>query len=194
MGDLSLGQPEYGATSSAIDKYNNLPRYVRITDITDDGELLESTWQSIPREAAEAYILRKDDFLFARNGATVGKTYLYREKDGECAFAGYLIRFTPNPALLLPEFLFQYTHSPSYYKWVKGMLRAGAQPNINATEYSNMVLPKPPIAEQREIVEALSSIDQEVEKETDHKAQLESLKQGLMQVLLPGKVRVPVSS
>jgi len=194
LGDLSLGQPGYGAASPAIDKNNGLPRYVRITDITDDGELLKFTWQSIPREAAQPYILRKGDFLFARSGATVGKTYLYREKDGECAFAGYMIRLRPNPTQLLPEFLFQYTHSPSYYNWVKGMLRAGAQPNINATEYSNMVLPKPPIGEQRRIVETLSSIDQKVEKETDHKRQLESLKQGLMQVLLTGKVRVPVSS
>lgn len=194
LGDLSLGQPEYGATSAGVDKNIDLPRYVRITDITDDGQLLESTCQSIPREAAQPYILRKGDFLFARSGATVGKTYLYREKDGECAFAGYMIRFRPNPTQLLPEFLFHYTHSPSYYNWVKGMLRAGAQPNINATEYSNMVLPQPPIGEQRRIVETLSSIDQKVVKETDHKRQLESLKKGLMQVLLTGKVRVPVSS
>jgi type I restriction enzyme S subunit len=194
LGDLSLGQPEYGATSAGIDKNIDLPRYVRITDITDDGQLLESTWQSIPREAAQPYILRKGDFLFARSGATVGKTYLYREKDGECAFAGYMIRFRPNPTQLLPEFLFHYTHWPYYYSWVKGMLRAGAQPNINATEYSNMLLPQPPMGEQKRIVETLSSIDREVEKETNHKGQLESLKQGLMQVLLTGKVRVPVSS
>jgi type I restriction enzyme S subunit len=74
------------------------------------------------------------------------------------------------------------------------MLRAGAQPNINATEYSNMMLPKPPIGEQGRIVETLSSIDQKVEKETSHKRQLKSLKQGLVKVLLTGKVRVPVSS
>jgi type I restriction enzyme S subunit len=190
LGNLCNGQPEYGANVSSIDKDKSLPRYVRITDITEDGKLLEATWQSIKREFAEPYILGEGDFLFARSGATVGKTYLYRDKDGECSFAGYMIRFKPNPKQLLPEFLFQYTHSNFYYNWVKGILRAGAQPNINAQEYFNMHLPKPPINEQKQIAEILSSIDNEIEKESDHKEQLELLKKGLMQVLLTGKIRV----
>jgi type I restriction enzyme S subunit len=170
----------------------SLPRYIRITDITEDGELLTSTWQSIKREFAEPYILKEGDFLFARSGATVGKTYWYRNRDGECAFAGYMIRFKPNPMQLLPDFLFQYTHSNFYYNWVKGMLRAGAQPNINAQEYSNMPLPRPLINEQKQIADILSSIDNELQKEANHKKRLELLKKGLMQVLLTGKIRVPV--
>ena len=190
FGDLCNGQPEYGANVSSIDKDKSLPRYIRITDITEDGKLLEATWQSIKREFAQPYILEEGDFLFARSGATVGKTYLYRNKDGECAFAGYMIRFKPNPKQLLPEFLFQYTHSNFYYNWVKGILRAGAQPNINAQEYFNMPLPKPPINEQKQIAEILSSVDEELEKESNHKEHLELLKKGLMQVLLTGKIRV----
>jgi len=190
LGDLCNGQPEYGANVSSIDKDKSLPRYIRITDITEDGKLLEATWQSIKREFAQPYILEEGDFLFARSGATVGKTYLYRNKDGECAFAGYMIRFKPNPKQLLPKFLFQYTHSNFYYNWVKGILRAGAQPNINAQEYFNMPLPKPPINEQKQIVEILSSVDEELEKESNHKEYLELLKKGLMQVLLTGKIRV----
>jgi type I restriction enzyme S subunit len=190
FGDLCNGQPEYGANVSSIDKDKSLPRYIRITDITEDGKLLEATWQSIKREFAQPYILEEGDFLFARSGATVGKTYLYRNKDGECAFAGYMIRFKPNPKQLLPEFLFQYTHSNFYYNWVKGILRAGAQPNINAQEYFNMPLPKPPINEQKQIAEILSSVDEELEKESNHKEHLELLEKGLMQVLLIGKIRV----
>jgi type I restriction enzyme S subunit len=192
LGDLCNGQPEYGANVSSIDKDKSLPRYIRITDITEDGKLLEATWQSIKREFAQPYILEEGDFLFARSGATVGKTYLYRNKDGECAFAGYMIRFKPNPKQLLPELLFQYTHSNFYYNWVKGILRAGAQPNINAQEYFNMPLPKPPINEQKQIAEILSSVDEELEKESNHKEHLELLKKGLMQVLLTGKIRVSV--
>jgi|GEM_PF-183372 len=192
LGDLCNGQPEYGANVSSIDMDKSLPRYIRITDITEDGKLLKSTWQSIKREYAEPYILKEGDFLFARSGATVGKTYLYRNKDGECAFAGYMIRFKTNPIRLLPGFLFQYTHSNFYYNWVKGVLRAGAQPNINAQEYSNMPLPKPSINEQKEITDILSSVDEEIEKETRHKEELELLKKGLMQVLLTGRVRVGV--
>lgn len=190
LGDLCEGKPEYGANVSAIDKNNNLPRYVRITDVTDDGYLLNDTWQSIDRRSAEPYILREGDFLFARSGATVGKTYLYRKEDGECAFAGYMIRFRPDSVKLLPEFLFQFTHSDFYYNWVKGMLRAGAQPNINGTEYAGLIIPKPPIDEQRKIVSILSALDKEIKNETDHRRNMETFKKSLMQVLLTGKVRV----
>ena len=192
LGDLCVGKPEYGANVSAIDRNDLLPRYIRITDVTEDGKLSAATWQSIRQDVAGPYLLNKGDFLFARSGATVGKTYLYKETDGLCAFAGYMIRFRPNPTLLLPEFLFHYTHSNFYYNWVKGILRAGAQPNINGQEYAKMPILKPPIEEQKTIINILNSLDEDIEKETSHKEQLESLKKGLMQVLLTGKVRVNV--
>jgi type I restriction enzyme S subunit len=188
--DLCKGKPEYGANISAADKDDHLPRYVRITDVTEDGYLLDDSWQSIDRKAAEPYILGEGDFLFARSGATVGKTYLYRKEDGECAFAGYMIRFRPDYSKLLPEFLFQFAHSEIYYNWVKGMLRSGAQPNINGTEYAGLIIPKPPINEQNKIVNILSSMDEEIRNETKHNQNLETLKKSLMQVLLTGRVRV----
>jgi type I restriction enzyme S subunit len=190
--DLCIGKPEYGANTSAVDKTERLPRYIRITDITEDGKLLDSTWQSIERRFAENYMLKEGDFLFARSGATVGKTYLHKKKEGECAFAGYLIRFKLNPTVFSPDFLFHFTHSQNYYNWVKGMLRAGAQPNINAKEYSNMKVPSPPIKEQKRIVAILNSIDDELEKESKHRDQLILLKKGLMHLLLTGKLRVTV--
>ena len=70
------------------------------------------------------------------------------------------------------------------------MLRAGAQPNINAKEYSNMKVPSPPIKEQKQIVAILNSIDDQIEKELNHRDKLNLLKKGLMQVLLTGKLRV----
>jgi type I restriction enzyme S subunit len=184
LGDLCIGQPEYGANVPSMDKDNNLPRYVRITDITDNGNLLEYSWQSINKESAQPYILGKGDFLFARSGATVGKTYLYRKKDGECAFAGYLIRFKPDPNQLLPEFLFHFTHSDYYFNWVKGILRAGAQPNINAKEYWNMLLPKPPMEEQKKIAEILTTVDEAIEKTVQIIEKTQKVKKGLMQKLL----------
>lgn len=184
LGDLCVGKPEYGANVSAIDRDENLPRYVRITDITDDGYLLNETWQSINRNVAKAYMLKTGDLLFARSGATVGKTYLYRKKDGECAFAGYLIRFIPNAARLLPELLFQFTHSNSYYQWVKGMLRAGAQPNINGKEYSDLIIPIPPLPEQKKIAEILSNVDDAIEETDRIIEKTKELKKSLMQKLL----------
>src|SRR4030042_2379101 len=184
LGDLCIGEAEYGANVPSMDKDNSLPRYVRITDITDNGKLLESTSQSINKESAQPYILGEGDFLFARSGATVGKSYLFRKKDGECAFAGYLIRFKPDSNQLLPEFLFHFTHSDYYYNWVKGILRAGAQPNINAKEYSNMLLPKPPIGEQKGIVEILTTVDEAIEKTDQIIEKTKETKKGLMQKLL----------
>jgi type I restriction enzyme S subunit len=184
LGDLCIGEAEYGANVPSMDKDNNLPRYVRITDITANGKLLESTSQSINKESAQPYILGEGDFLFARSGATVGKSYLYREKDGECAFAGYLIRFKPDSNQLLPEFLFYFTHSDYYYNWVKGILRAGAQPNINAKEYSNMLLPKPPIGEQKGIAEILTTLDEAIEKTDQIVEKIKDVKKSLMQKLL----------
>jgi len=192
LSDLCIGKPEYGANKPAIDKTDHLPRYIRITDITEDGKLLASTWQSIETEFARDYMLKEGDLLFARSGATVGKSYLYRKEDGACAFAGYLIRFKPNKPIFSPDFLFHFTHSYMYYNWVKGMLRAGAQPNINAKEYSHMKVPSPPIKEQKRIVAILNSIDDQIEKELNHRDQLNLLKKGLMQVLLKGKLRVTV--
>jgi type I restriction enzyme S subunit len=109
---------------------------------------------------------------------------LYRKSDGPCAFAGYTIRFKPDPQRLLPEFLLQFTHSQLYYQWVKGMLRAGAQPNINGSEYSRLYLPIPPLDEQKKITEILSTVDDAIEKTSAVIEKSNQLKKGLMQTLL----------
>jgi type I restriction enzyme S subunit len=184
LGDLCVNNPEYGANVSAIEFKQGLPRYVRITDINDNGTLISTGVKSIRKEDAKGYQLGDGELIFARSGATVGKTYLYRKSDGSCAFAGYTIRFKPNPSYLLPEFLFQFTHSNFYYQWVKGMLRAGAQPNINGSEYSGLILPVPPIKEQDGIVVILSSIDALVSKISEEIEKTEELKKGLMCQLL----------
>jgi len=85
--NLLINKPEYGANYPANDYDKNLPRYIRITDISESGELLEDDIKSLDKELAKNYLLSKGDFLFARSGATVGKTYLYNTKDGLCAFA-----------------------------------------------------------------------------------------------------------
>ena len=109
-----IDKPEYGANSSAIGKDLKLPRYIRITDLNYDGTLRDLEWKSISKEDAKNYILNEGDFLFARTGATVGKTFLYQKNHGQCAYAGYLIRFNVNTENLDAQFLFQLTHSKSY--------------------------------------------------------------------------------
>ncbi len=184
LGNLCVEGPEYGANVPGIEFREGLPRYIRITDVNDDGTLSPLEKKSINREEAQPYLLKLGDIIFARSGATVGKTYLYKTHDGSCAFAGYTIRFKPARQLLLSEFLFQFTHSNFYYQWVKNMLRAGAQPNINGSEYASLFLPLPSIQEQKKIVEILSAADDALDRARAVIEKTKELKKGLMQTLL----------
>lgn len=185
-------KPEYGAVVSAIEKDPKLPRYIRITDLNEDGSLRDEEWKSISEKEAKNYLLNEGDFLFARTGATVGKTYLYEKKDGLCAFAGYMIRFIPKSAQLDSKFLFHYTHSDLYWKWLKSIQTWGVQPNVNAEQYSNMLIVLPPLKEQQKIASILSNVDSQIRKQQEYKFKLETLKKGLMQKLLTGQIRVKV--
>ena len=119
--DVSENSGEYGANASAEPFDPNEFRYIRITDLTEDGQLKDSGKQSIPIEGNEKYQLEKGDLLFARTGA-VGRTYLYSESDSEvpCAFAGYLIRFKLSNNID-HDYLRHYTNSEYFSKWVSSV-------------------------------------------------------------------------
>ena len=85
---------KYGANEAAELNDRNLPRYIRITDFDNDGKLRDETFKSLPYEIAKNYLLENGDMLFARSGATVGKTLLFDSYDGIACFAGYLIKAT----------------------------------------------------------------------------------------------------
>ena len=191
LGDVCT-PPEYGASASARPFDPELPRYVRITDLTDDGRLRTEDARSANPSQVKGYELAPDDLLFARSGATVGKTYLYRSKDGPCVYAGYLIRFRPVPSLAAPKYLGLWTHSETYQRWVASMFRAGAQPNINAREYSSMRVPLPPLDEQGTVVAALDGIDDTLDRSRTERDRLHSLKSSASNALLTGRARVSV--
>src|SRR5207249_695556 len=96
---------KYGANEAAELDDPDLPRYVRITDIDENGGLREETFKSLPGGVAEEYLLREGDVLFARSGATAGKTFLYRDSWGKCAYAGYLIRARLETTRACPDFV-----------------------------------------------------------------------------------------
>ena len=164
----------YGANESAESDNKSYPRYVRITDITDDGELREETFKSLSPEKAKDYMLSPGDILFARSGATVGKTYLYRGGFDAC-YAGYLIRARCGEKLL-PEFLFLYTQTSMYEAWKNSVYIQATIPNIGADKYSELRVLVPPIEEQREIVEAANKKCESINSlQKELKAQIEDL-------------------
>lgn len=151
--------PQYGANAAAVAQTGNRPRYIRITDINENGRLFSNGTVEAELKDDSKFILKEGDLLFARSGNTVGKTYHYKETDGPCTFAGYLIRFRMNLKLMDSRFAFYFTQSSFYKLWVASKRRVAGQPNINGTEYSSLHFPMPPITEQRRIVEILDQAD-----------------------------------
>lgn len=159
LGELATLGPEYGANARAIPLSPGQPRYVRITDIDDDGRLRPLDAVGIDLDEWEQYKLEEGDLLFARSGATVGKTYLHRLENGPCVFAGYLIRFRLDPAEIHPLVAFGFTHTMSYRGWVGAKRRTAAQPNINGQEYSSLRLPVPARSVQEHFAWLCSSVE-----------------------------------
>ena len=136
----------YGSVSSATE-FDGITRYVRITDIMDDGKLGGDIKSATKTDAK--YLLREGDILFARTGATVGKTCRYRESYGRAIYAGFLIRLIPDTTLIDPDYLYHFTKSDYYWDFVRSAQRVVAQPNINAQEYGDLQILLPKIEAQK---------------------------------------------
>lgn len=182
--DACISKGQYGANAPKQPFDCTLPRYIRITDIDTAGRLKPNDAVSIDHEIARDYIVAEGDILIARSGATVGKSYIHRNIATTCAYAGYLIRFQTHPEKLFPTFLSHYLHTPEYWKWVADTQRAQAQPNINAGEYGSLLIPLPPLPEQKKIAAVLSSVDAAIEKTEAVIAQLQVVKKAMMEQLL----------
>ena len=177
--EVSLVKGEYGAQSASIEYDPSRPRYVRITDINDDGTLNNDFVSSINPMDDEQYRLEYGDFMFARMGATVGKTYAFIE--GNQIFAGYLIRYKLNQELINPRYLYWYTRLDEYWNWVKLNQSGAAQPGINAKKYGSLQVPVPPMEFQNQFAAFVEQTDKskfEIQKSLN---QLETLKKALMQ-------------
>lgn len=138
----------YGLNEAAELEDRDLPRYIRITDFDDDGKLRDDTFRSLPREVAHEARLKPMDVLFARSGATVGKTFIFRDYLGEACFAGYLIRARTIPWKLNPAFLYLFSKSLVYETWKSLIFTQATIQNISAAKYNYLVIPVPPLGEQ----------------------------------------------
>lgn len=176
LGEVCVDRPAYGSGAASCNYDPSLPRYVRITDVDATGELSdESKSAKLTEKDIQKYRLGEGDVLFARSGATVGKSYLYRAKHGFCVYAGYMIRFRPDPKILLPEVLFRFTQTPAYWHWVDSQARTVAQPNINAKMYSALPVAHPPIDLQRGFATIVASIERQKARQRAHLAELDTL-------------------
>ncbi|MBI5846618.1 MAG: restriction endonuclease subunit S [Nitrospirae bacterium] len=146
----------YGTNEAAELDDTEFPRYIRITDFDDYGSLRDDTFKSLPPDKAEGYYLFEGDVLFARSGATVGKTFLFKGYNGKACFAGYLIKAQTNKHKLLPEYLYYFTKSPSYDSWKSVIFTQATIQNISATKYAYLPIAVPPITEQRRILDYLA--------------------------------------
>lgn len=188
---LCSNKGDYGINAPAVTYSKDLPTYLRITDIDDDGRFITVNKTSVNSSNSENFHLQEGDIVFARTGATVGKTYLYNPNDGDLVFAGFLIRFSPDIQKIIPSFLRAYTNTSIYWNWVKIISQRSGQPGINAAEYCSLQIPVPPLKEQQKIVKILSVWDKAIEKQTQLIEKLELRKKGLIQQLLTGKKRLP---
>jgi len=148
----------YGCNPTKGEDIDGVP-YLRISDITKEGKLKHS---SLPKKAeldesdAEKYKLSYGDVVVARSGS-VGQSYVYKKSDEQMVYASYLIRFELDLKLVLPEYIEMYFQSPMYWSQVYRNKRVSAQPNINAGEIKNFVVPIPPLEEQKKIIDDIKS-------------------------------------
>ena len=153
--DLSLTKLEYGSGAAACG-FDGETRYVRITDIDENGTLNDDVVS--PSQYDDKYILQNGDILFARTGATVGKTFLYDESYGKCLYAGFLIRMVPNQKIVNPYYIYYFTKSPRYLAFIEKNMKVVAQPNINAKQYGELDIDIPELGEQETVVRKLNKL------------------------------------
>lgn len=151
LGDVA-NSFEYGLNVAAK-AYDGINKYIRITDIDDVScKFLFNNLTSPNVNISEAinYQLKKGDILFARTGASVGKTYLYSEKDGMVFYAGFLIRAKISSSYD-SNFIFQNTLTESYRRYIQITSQRSGQPGVNAQEYGEYKLMIPRLLEQKKI-------------------------------------------
>ncbi|MFL9483676.1 restriction endonuclease subunit S [Chitinophagaceae bacterium LWZ2-11] len=174
----------YGMNAAAVE-YDGQNKYIRITDIDENSRsFLPDPLTSPDGPLEEKYIVNVGDLLFARTGASVGKSYLHQKEDGKIYFAGFLIRFAIKN--VVPYFIYAQTLTEQYQKWVSKTSMRSGQPGINAEEYKSypIVLPLT-IEEQKKIASCLSSLDEVITANNQKLEQLKEHKKGLMQNLFP---------
>jgi len=181
LGEVA-GKFEYGLNASAK-SYDGKNKYLRITDIDDESRNLKEDSLTSPNydlNKAGDYKLQLGDILFARTGASVGKTYSYKETDGIVYYAGFLIRARIKDGFDY-YFIFQNTLTNHYINYIKVNSQRSGQPGVNAHEYSNFKFLIPKFKEQEKIGLFFKQIDQNIQLQSKKIDSLKELKKGFLQ-------------
>ncbi len=189
LGEISKSS-SYGINAASVKYSEELPTYLRITDI-DDGRFDTNNKVSVNDPDYKNFILQDGDIVFARTGATVGKSYLYNPNDGLLVYAGFLIKFAIKKEVANPYFIKLYTETSRYWKWVQVSSMRSGQPGINSKEYAALKLSIPSLPEQQKIADFLSVVDEKITLSQEKITRLEAYKKGMMQKLLSGELRFP---
>lgn len=179
---------DYGmnVASTSFDGKN---KYIRITDIDDvSHKFLKNNIVSPSGSLEDKYLVKNDDILFARTGASTGKTYLYNSNDGILYFAGFLIRINVLKSYN-SYFIFQNTLTKKYTDWVKVESIRSGQPGINAEQYKSYSIKCPTLAEQNKIANFLTTVDKKITNLENTITSLENQKKELLQQIFSQKLR-----
>ena len=179
---------DYGLNAPA-GRYDGKNKYIRITDIDETTRIFLNTDLTSPEcnlEIADNYLLKNKDILFARTGASVGKSYIYRKSDGKVYFAGFLIRFRIDNNHS-DEFIYQYTFTKHYKKFVLITSQRSGQPGINSQEYAEMKILFPSLTEQKRIGSFFKNLDKQIDKQGKKVEKLKNLKQAYSSEMFPAE-------
>lgn len=169
----------YGIGASAVEYDLNLPTYLRITDINDDGTINYEGLKSVDSPESNKYFLEKNDIVFARTGNSTGKAYFYDERDGKFVYAGFLIKFSLDETKVNPKYVKLYTLSDKYKNWVNSFSTGSTRANINAKGYGDMPLELPDRQTQDYIVNILESLNNKIRINNEMNKTLEEMAQTL---------------
>ncbi|WP_407456502.1 restriction endonuclease subunit S [Fibrobacter sp.] len=178
----------YGVSAEAV-SFNGRTKYIRITDIDDDSHRFIPSPLTSPSFYENKHVVQENDLLIARTGASVGKTYLYDSKDGKLIFAGFLIKM--NVCEANSKFVFYSTLTKYYQDWIVSESARTGQPGVNLQQMKKLQIALPPtIEEQTAIANVLSDMDTEISALETKLEKYRTLKTGMMQQLLTGKIRL----
>ena len=179
---------QYGLSNSA--EQIGTQRLLRITDI-QDGKV---NWDTVPFTTVqdpEPYLLTKGDIVFARTGATVGKSFLIEETPQPAVYASYLIRIRLLDSIL-PEYIYQFFNSQCYWDQITNKSVGVGQPNCNGTSLKELLIPLPPVNEQSKIVPSSRSAIEYVASIEDQKnlllEDISTIKSKILDLAIRGKL------